>query len=300
MPLPCIISLNLSALPRLNCVDRFASNTLRVLSIVLTAGLMFVGSVVFLFLAKLAFQVDFGGNRHPDTGHGFIFATVVLDVVGIAIIVFLARGLQRVQSTVAVDSFPTQPVPARTTPPLTAPARTSSTDLHLSPPSRAAIHLLVYALVAKLVIGILNWIRIIFLAQSFTTPRLHRPNSGLFTPIAFSLPYIALIYWLLKRPNRTVFAYSLAVPAISLLQSFLGLGTIILLRSQVNSLPDKFAPVVVFLAFDIVILVLAYRAIQKMGLHPEPASLIVAAVIVFLYFSVTAPLAIFFDRFVHI
>jgi hypothetical protein len=33
----------------------------------------------------------------------------------------------------------------------------------------------------------------------------------------------------------------------------------------------------------IVILVLAYQAIQQVGVHPEPASLVVAAVVTFIY-----------------
>jgi hypothetical protein len=38
-------------------------------------------------------------------------------------------------------------------------------------------------------------------------------------------------------------------------------------------------------AIHIVILVLAYQAIQQVGLHPEPVSLIVAAVVTFIFFS---------------
>jgi hypothetical protein len=43
-------------------------------------------------------------------------------------------------------------------------------------------------------------------------------------------------------------------------------------------------PVVPWL-LHILILVLAYQAIQQIGLHPAPSSLIVAAVITFIFYS---------------
>ena len=50
-------------------------------------------------------------------------------------------------------------------------------------------------------------------------------------------------------------------------------------------------------AIHIVILVLAYQTIQQVGLHPEPSSMIVAAVVMFVFFSLIHVLTPFLYRF---
>ena len=47
----------------------------------------------------------------------------------------------------------------------------------------------------------------------------------------------------------------------------------------------------------IVILVLAYQAIQQVGIHPEPSSILVAAAVTFAFFSLIHVITPFLYRF---
>lgn len=101
--------------------------------------------------------------------------------------------------------------------------------------------------------------------------------------ILYHIPYAILIYALLRKPSRVALTYAIAVPAVLILQSLFGLSIIAYYFVHepagfvlLNSLPWL---------IHIVILVLAYRAIQQVGLHPIPSSILVAAIVTFLFFG---------------
>src|SRR5207248_11508207 len=100
--------------------------------------------------------------------------------------------------------------------------------------------------------------------------------------ILYHVPYAILILALLKRTDRLAFTYALALPAIALLQYFFIVG---LIGFVFTHHPAGIVLYIVPWIMNIVVLVLAYKAIQVVGLHPAPSSLIVAAVVTFVYFS---------------
>jgi len=112
--------------------------------------------------------------------------------------------------------------------------------------------------------------------------------------VLYHVPYAILIWALLKRPDGRTFTYSLAAPAMLILQSVFSLSAI---AYYYVHQPTGVVLLVIPWLIDIVVLVLAYRAIQVVGLHPAPSSLIIAAVVMFVYFSFLHLLTPFIYRF---
>jgi hypothetical protein len=260
-------------------MERWAANTLRTLGIILTAGFVLVTSLILLLLSMCAAQGNFGGNKHPDQVVPYLVVAGLVLLLGILIISRLARGIFRstlvAQPATAVvpvgmlpHSEPTRPVP-----------------LHLSPLGRKAIDRLVFALGAQIVLSALAWS--LNQLHFWSAPRAFAPHNWtlvLLAPfILYHLPYGILIYILLKRPDRRAFAYSLAVPAVLILQSLFSLSVV---GYYYVHQPMGFVLLALPWLIHIVILVFAYQAIQQVGLHPEPASLIVAAIATFFFFSI--------------
>jgi hypothetical protein len=269
-------------------MERWAANTLRTLGIILTAGLVLVGSLLLLLLSMCAAGGGFGGNKHPEQVVPYLVGAGLVLVLGIVVIVWLARGIFR---SMATGELAAAGVPAGVLPSSEA---TPSAPLHLSPLGRKAIDRLVFALGAQIVLSALAW----GVSQlHFWSARRALVPHGLAVALIVSFifshaPYAALIYALLKRPDRRAFAYSLAVPAVLVLQSlFIGVGVTYYFHN-----PSGFLFLVPW-AIHIVIIVLAYQAIQQVGLHPEPSSLIVAALVSFLFFSVVHTITPFLYRF---
>lgn len=314
-------------------MERWAANTLRTLGIILTAGFVLVTSLILLLLSMCAGQNFGGGPSHSDDGAIFLVAAFIVVIGGVWVIIWLARGIFRSMKDVepAEDNLPlmaqdfdapSAPSPEIAMPPspepqfsaslhpalLDGPATppvASATEphpslpLHLSPSSRKTIDRLVLALGAQI---FLSAVALTFNQLHFWSgPRIFAPfplrNWGLllFGPfVLYHLPYAVLIYVLLKRPDRRAFTYSLAVPAILIMQSLLSLGYFSLFAQQ-----HPVAMIVLFVpwAIHIVILVLAYQAIQQVGLHPEPSSIMVAAAVTFAFFSLIHVVTPFLYRF---
>jgi hypothetical protein len=262
-------------------MERWAANTLRTLGIILTAGFVLITSLILLLFSMCAANGDFGGNKHPDQVVPYLIAAGTVLALGVWFIVWLARGIFRSKLVAepAVAGVPTGIIPHS--------EPTPSVPLHLSPLGRKAIDRLVFALGAQIVLSALA---LIFNQLHFWSgPRIFAPFPldhwvlMMFGPfVLYHLPYAVLIYVLLKRPDRRAFAYSLAVPAVLIMQALLSLGYFSLFARQ-----HPIAMIVLFVpwAIHIVILVFAYQAIQQVGLRPEPASLIVAAIVTFFFFS---------------
>ena len=86
----------------------------------------------------------------------------------------------------------------------------------------------------------------------------------------------------MKRLDRRALTYAITIPAVQLLQSLFSLTAVTYFMHQPRSLLLLGLPWLL----HIVVLLLAYQAIQQIGLHPEPASLIVTALMVLSYFLV--------------
>jgi hypothetical protein len=261
-------------------MERWAANTLRTLGIILTSGFVLITSLLLLLLSMCAAQGGFGGTKHPEQVAPYLIAAVAVLVIGIWFIAWLARGIFR---SVAVPELSAAGIPSSGIS-STAPEAKPSIPLHLSPMGRKSIERLVLALGAQIVLSAIAWI---FNQLHFwRAPRAFAPHNWtliLLGPfILYHIPYAILIYVLLKRPDRRAFAYSLAVPAVLILQAVFSLGVV---GYYYIHEPRGFLLLVLPWTIHIVILVLAYQAIQQVGLHPEPSSLIVAAVAAFFFFS---------------
>jgi hypothetical protein len=273
-------------------VERWAANTLSTLGIIFTAGIVLLGSLFLLLLSMCSFSGGFEGGRHPDQGYGYLIAAMVLVIGGIFAIVKLARGIK-------AESLP----PGTTAGPLnpSAPQTSAANQLprHLSPLSRTAINNLLYALIAQLVLSLLHWIANQF--HIFIRPNIffgypHPILASLPPFVLYHIPYLLLIYLLLKRPDRRVFTFALALPAVSLLHTLFSLGLVY--RFYMHT-PIALTLFLLPFLLDIVVLIFAYKAIHQIGLYPEPASLVVAGVVTFIYLSFVQAMTPLLYRFLQ-
>jgi hypothetical protein len=274
-------------------MERWAANTLRTLGIILTAGFVLVTSLLVILL------VICSGPSSSTNGPFVVFITIgiVCVVLGVIFIAWLSRRLYL--SLAYLDPLPQGALSGNVLPEPETPA---TVPLHLSPLGRKAIDRLVLALGTQI---FLSAVALTFNQLHFWSgPRIFAPfplrNWGLvlFGPfVLYHLPYAVLIYALLKRPDRRAFTYSLAVPAILIMQSLLSLGYFSLFARQ-----HPVAMIVLFVpwAIHIVILTLAYQAIQQVGLHPKPSSIMVAAAVTFVFFSLVHVITPFLYRFAAI
>ena len=301
-------------------MDRFASNTLRTLAIIAVSLVVIIGSLGLLLLA-LCFGMlgNLGGSGHHDphalglvvgalTAAGFL---ILFGVLGIA---KLAKGIvhestvpplrwklsddaaAQVHGEVAVSSpdvkaSAPRPIPSPTTaiPPTPAsatvqPRSTLDVVAHLSPASRAAIQYLIFAIVAQVasqvVPVVLGWRWALR-----TLPAYHQALWITFLSVlATNLPYLVLLFSLLRKPSERVFAYSLAIPALLLLSGFFGssLGIVYLLRMTHST--AWFLMLIPWLLHAL-ILYLAWKAIRLTGILPTPGGIIIAAVVILLYYA---------------
>jgi hypothetical protein len=274
-------------------MERWAANTLRTLGIILIAGFVLITSLILVLLSMCAAQGDFGGNKHPEQVAPYLVVAGLVVILGVLVIARLGRGIFRSMATAepAAASVPAGVLPTAEPVP--------SAPLHLSPLGQKAIERLVFALGAQIVLSALAWgfnqLHFWSASRIFAPfPSHNRPLTLLVPFVLYHLPYGILIYVLIRRPDRRAFAYSLAVPAVIIMQALLSLGYVgLFFRQQPIALLILFIP----WAIHIVILVFAYQAIQQVGLHPEPSSLIVAAIVVFIFFSAIHVVTPFLYRF---
>ena len=82
-------------------MERWAANTLRTLGIILTAGFVLITSLFLVLLSMCAAQGDFGGNKHPEQVAPYLVAAGLVVILGVLVIVRLARGIFRSTATEA-------------------------------------------------------------------------------------------------------------------------------------------------------------------------------------------------------
>jgi hypothetical protein len=97
-------------------------------------------------------------------------------------------------------------------------------------------------------------------------------------------PCAILIYVLLKRPGRRTFTLLIALLAVPILQALFNPILLFSYRQiYTNRAIGLLWPFLSGLIY-VVILALAYRAIEQTGLRPTPSSVILATVAMFFYF----------------
>jgi hypothetical protein len=331
-------------------VDRFVSNTLRTLGIVVTAIFVILGCLVLL-LAALCFgalaSAGPRGQSQPTVVVIAAFALIAAAVLiagGVSVIAVLSRGMVRgpAQPTTPYPlipqptSTPKSPEPSKSvsdearidqtladleakarvvTPPIqpsTEPSK-SATPLphsrpvpaprpidvrHLSPASRTAIHQLAYAIVAKvfaeIALGIVGWY------GALGVPRIGRVPFPVYRfgfivwGLAAIAPHLVLLYALARRPGPRTFAYALVIPALHLLYGLFGHSALLIFILRPG---QSLAPLLSIFPWliDILVLYLAWKAIRRTGIEPNPERLIVASVVIFLYSSLLPLLAIYLN-----
>lgn len=288
-------------------MDSFAANTLRTLGIIVVAICVLLTSGV-LFLCALCFGAigTSGGQSEP----GAVIAAVVF--VGFALAVLVggiiaigALGRGYVQAT-----DPSEP-PRRLVPTSAEiagqfkellPPRTQSREIdvaaHLSPASSSAIQQLAFAIAAKItanvVLGIVGWYGALGVPQAAPFPvyRLGFMAWGL----AAIAPHILLLY-ALYRPGRTAFAYALVIPSVHILFGLFGHSAFLAFILRAGQVAAPLLSVIPWM-LDILILYLAWKAIRRTGLLPDPPRLIVSAVVIFLY-TVSLPSLVLLLNLLH-
>ena len=265
-------------------MDRFTSNTLRTLGIVAISIFVIVGCLLLLLLALCAGMLGAAGNpahHDPQTTklfYGSILAAAILVIIGVLSIAKLAKGIVRESTALPAPQAESQSLPL-------APSVTHDVAAHLSPASRSAIHTLVLALAAQIAaqvaVGVLGW------QWALQSPiASFRPSVpiALVSGLASNLPYLVLLFSLLSNPSRRTFAYSLVIPSLLVLFGTFGNSASIFFFLRFAHSPASFLLLIPW-ALHIFILYLAWKAIRLTGIFPNPARLIVAAIVVVIYYS---------------
>jgi hypothetical protein len=249
-------------------MERRPANALRILGMVATVILVIAGCCLLLLIAWLVIMRG-GLTRnamifYPRAANSFVgalLAAIALVTSGVLIIRKLAR--ETVRHPARSLPFATIPGPANATSsavaagPSPRSAPLPSVSHRLSPRGRKTIDRLVLALGARIAISAVTLLQV-------------------------------LIYALLKRPGRRAFTFLVALLALPILQALLNPLLLfsygqIYTRHPIGLLWPFFSGLIY-----VVILALAYRAIQQTGLWPTPSSVILATVATFFYFFFVA------------
>ena len=305
-------------------MDRFVANTLRTLGLIVVA-IVVIAIAAGLALLGLCFAIlasaDHHGGASPQSNNAFYFgiaAAIVVLAIGVFVIGAMARVIFRQSKTQdqsqslpplppysLVPPVPTGPVPITLVPPATGqtppqpsvvlpsapspttPQRRPALDAatHLSRASRVALDRLILAIAAQasaqFIVGVIEWLN----APPVTMQRLRLHGPLLLAwNVAAIVPYVILAISLRRRPGPTAFSFCIVIPAIRSFLGFVGqtASIIIFLRNFHSGMPLFSA---IPWALDVVVFVLALKAIRLTGIEPTPGRLNHSAVDIFLYSS---------------
>ena len=308
--------------------------------VVISIFVIFASLALLLFALCFGLIGGVGGNGHYDPKVvpivvGAMAVAALIIALGVITIARLAKGIIR-ESAVpplrwnapaasvgpAVLGSPVEPsstalsapppasaaatastppsAPASTPHPTVQPRSTLDVVTHLSPASRAAIHRLILAIVAQIATQVVPVIFGWRWARSSVPANFRGALLTTFiSALASNVPYLVLLFSLLRRPGRRAFAYALAIPSILGLYGIFGSSALIfvLLRGT-NSLASFL--VMIPWALHVLILYLAWKAIRLTGILPNPARIILAAVVVFLYYSLLPAILIVVNYYASI
>jgi hypothetical protein len=170
---------------------------------------------------------------------------------------------------------------------------------HLSAASRTAIQQLAYAIIAKVAVevglGILGWYGAIGLPFRVRVPFPVYRFGFVAWGLAAIAPHLVLLYALARRPGPRAFAYALVIPSLHLLFGIFGHSAFLAFILRAGQIATPLLSVLPWL-LDILILYLAWKAIRQTGIEPNPARLIVASVVIFLYTSLLPVLVVILNQ----
>lgn len=252
-------------------MERWAANALCIVGIILTLTLVVCGCLYFVFLSQWNAHGGFSGNRDTTAATNYMFGAVVLGFLGICFIAWLARGI-----------YVRQPVPLASTE-ADSSARTSFR--HLPPAGQHALVRLAWCLGIRLAVSALDWVYTVLQFEQLSNELPRRYHSLVpFTVVAsilYAAPYAVLIYLVRQHPSRTVLAFALALPAVSILQALLA---IVPVMSGYTRNPVQLATLVIPPVINLVIILLGYQAAQRARLRASASSVFTAAVVSLVYF----------------
>ncbi|HLG78938.1 MAG TPA: hypothetical protein VKX46_21180, partial [Ktedonobacteraceae bacterium] len=159
-----------------------------------------------------------------------------------------------------------------------------------------SLDLVRWALVAQVVASFLCW----FLGQNFfwrapSDVGAHSWTLRLLMPfLLYSFPYVILIVSFLTRPENRTLIYSLVVPAVLTLPTVVNLAV---LAAVYIRHPAGFLLLFLPWSLHIVIMVLAWKAIRKIGLQPDGPALFRSGIVTCAYFFVIHLISPFFYLF---
>ncbi len=306
-------------------MDRFAANTLRTLALIV-AAICVIAASLGVALLGLCFAIlasaDNHGHSTPQSDaylHMGIGVGIIVLIGGVFVIGVLARLIfrepnlqdQNKDQNQKKDQILSPPYPL--IPPPTPPGSRQpnvalpeapqsrilpDTSTHLSPTSRAAIQQLSVAIVAKIaaevLLGLVGWYGALGLPRApFPLYQIGFMAWGM----AAIAPHLVLLYYLTRSPGRTAFAYALVIPSIHLLLGIFGYSAFLAFVLR----PGQFAAPLLSIfpwILDIAILYLAWKAIRRTGIQPDPVRLVVAALVIFLYTSLL-PVLVLVLNYLH-
>ena len=252
-------------------MERWASNTLRVLGIIVTSILMLVGSLFLLLLSLCSWGGGLeGGGGHKDQAIGYLIGLVIFIALAIFVIIKLAKGIAHNTVPASIDT----PIDGSIVP--------SEVPIHTSPASEQAIRLLIYAIAAGMAFSFFHtfWNIVVYRTTLLPYTRVALPVS-IVSVLLYEAPYAVLLVVLARsKPDTRAFAYAFAIPTVLIIQ------TLYMLPSSLSwQMPLSFAFVGMALMFECLILWLAWQANQHLRYRHEASSLLVAGVVVFVYFA---------------
>ena len=178
--------------------------------------------------------------------------------------------------------------------------------LHISPACDEALNHLSYAVGASIALGVLLWgvtLYRMWVGQSAGQPgySYQRPFFiiALITACLHHLPYILLLFRLQHKPDRAALAFSIGIPAASLVHTATTLPLIWRVFSYWSNVTQTLLPMCAAFILQVVILVLAWRANQRLGYKQEPVSLVIAGAAMYAYFIVFGSSNAWMYRFFH-
>ncbi len=274
-------------------MERWAANTLRVAGIILISILLCGAGLLLLLLTFCSFTGSMNSGPNQGQAVGYLIALIFVLAIGVFIIARLARGI--VHSVPLETAQPQQPQPPQ-----------ADVPLHVSPASAEALDHLSYALGASIALGVLLWGTTLY--RMWTSHGAGQPGYlhqrtwlivFLITAVVHYLPYVLLLLRLQKKPDRPALAFAIGIPAASILHTATTLPLLLRIFSYRPNYTQTLLPMVAAFVLQVVILVFAWRANQRLGYRQEPVSLIIAGAAAYGYFVIFGSSNAWLYRFIR-
>ncbi len=275
-------------------MERWAANTLRGFGIFLTAILLVAATLLLLLMSFCSWNGGWESSPNHSQAIGYLVCVVFVLAIGIFIISRLARGI--VHSAPGGMSASGQPQPAQ-----------SAVPVYPSAEAGEALRNLIYAITASIAIGVIFWG--ISLHRWWTTLG-SRPSgafpyaqswliAGLISAALHYLPYVILLIRLHRKPDRLALAFAIGIPVASILHTATALPLMWRILAYRTNFSQTLLPMGIGVALQILILIFAWRANQRLGYRQEAVSLIIACAASYAYFIIFGSANAWLYRFIR-